>query len=102
MYATYIMKRTQIYLDDEQDKILARRAREKGTTKSSLIRDAITEYIASTTEDDEKARLEAFKAAVRAFADHPLTYLPDGKTYVENLRKADLAREKELERRWRQ
>jgi predicted DNA-binding protein len=102
MYITYIMKRTQIYLDEEQDKVLARRAKEKGTTKSNLIREAVTEYIASTGEDDDKARLEAFKAAVRSLADHPLSYLPDGKTYVENLRKADRLREEELERRWRE
>lgn len=101
MYATYIMKRTQIYLDDEQDAVLAKRAKEKGTTKSSLIREAVTEYIASSKDDDARARLERFKAAARKLAERPLTYLPDGKTYVENLRKADLAREAELERHWR-
>ena len=102
MYATYIMKRTQIYLDDEQDAVLARKAKEKGTTKSSLIRDAVAEYIASTSDDEERAGVERFRKALRAIAAKPLTYLPDGKTYVENLRKADLAREAELERRWRQ
>ncbi len=37
----YIVKRTQIYLDDEQDRRLQERARATGRTKSALIRDAI-------------------------------------------------------------
>jgi predicted DNA-binding protein len=96
------MKRTQIYLDEEQDKVLTRRAREKGTTKSNLIREAVTEYIASTSEEDEKAAVEALKVAVRSLADHPITSLPDGLTYVRRLRKADRRRWKELQRRWRE
>ena len=35
------MKRTQIYLDDEQDRRLENRARATGRTKSALIREAI-------------------------------------------------------------
>lgn len=35
------MRRTQIYLDEEQDLALERRARAAGTTKSALIRNAI-------------------------------------------------------------
>jgi Arc/MetJ-type ribon-helix-helix transcriptional regulator len=35
------MRRTQIYLDEEQDRRLAARARADGTTKSALIREAI-------------------------------------------------------------
>jgi len=37
----YIMKRTQIYLEEEQDRRLQERARATGQTKSALIRDAI-------------------------------------------------------------
>jgi hypothetical protein len=37
----HCMKRTQIYLDEEQDLALERRARAAGTTKSALIRNAI-------------------------------------------------------------
>jgi len=42
----YIMKRTQIYLDDEQDARLERRARASGRTKSALIREAINRFLA--------------------------------------------------------
>jgi predicted transcriptional regulator len=40
------MKRTQIYLDDEQDARLEKRARASGRTKSALIRDAINRFLA--------------------------------------------------------
>ena len=46
MYNTYIMKRTQIYLDDEHDRRLSERADAAGTTKSALIREAIDAYLA--------------------------------------------------------
>jgi hypothetical protein len=42
------------------------------------------------------------KVAVRSLADHPITSLPDGLTYVRRLRKADRRRWKELQRRWRE
>ena len=35
------MKRTQIYIDDEQDRRLEKRARATGKSKSQLIREAI-------------------------------------------------------------
>jgi predicted transcriptional regulator len=41
----YIVKRTQIYLDDDQDRQLARRARASGRTKSDLIREAIGRFL---------------------------------------------------------
>jgi hypothetical protein len=40
MHAPYIVRRTQIYLDEEQDRRLAERARATGRTKSDLIREA--------------------------------------------------------------
>jgi hypothetical protein len=39
------MKRTQIYLDEDQDTKLERRARASGVTKSSLIRAAIASFL---------------------------------------------------------
>lgn len=41
----YIVKRTQIYLDEEQDRKLERRARASGVTKSELIRRAIDRFL---------------------------------------------------------
>ena len=98
MYISYIMKRTQIYLQADQDRRLAARARAAGTTKSTVIREAIESYL--STPDEEAARLEAFRAAVAAMATSPVD-LPDGRLYVEALRATDREREEDLERRRR-
>lgn len=98
MYSGYIMKRTQIYLEERQDGAVARRAAAEGVTKSTVIRKAIDAYLDSS--DDKAARLERFREGVRAsFGTAP--YLPPGKEYVEELRRIDAARQAELERRWR-
>jgi predicted transcriptional regulator len=39
------MKRTQIYLDDDQSRRLQARARAEGTTKSAVIREAIDQFL---------------------------------------------------------
>ena len=96
MYISYIVKRTQIYLEADQDRRLSARARAAGTTKSNVIREAIESYL--STPDEEAARLEAFRAAVEASAKSPVD-VPDGRSYVEALRAADREREEELERR---
>ena len=41
MYDVYIMRRTQIYLSEEQGRLLARRSKASGRTISDLIREAI-------------------------------------------------------------
>lgn len=100
MYNSYIMKRTQIYLDEEQSLQLARRAEAGGVTSSRLIREAIERYL--STAEDESLALERQRAALReAFGAIPR--LPDGVTYVEGVRATDLdlARDRELEERWR-
>ena len=93
MYDTYIMKRTQIYLAADQDGRLARRAIGSGTTKSMLIREAIEAYLASPDEVDQ---LKAFHTALEGIAEAPLS-LPDGASYVEAIRAADIARQAELD-----
>jgi len=50
------MRRTQIYLDDDQDRRLAARARADGTTKSALIRAAIDQFL---TRRSRRAHLQA-------------------------------------------
>jgi predicted DNA-binding protein len=95
MYDTYIMKRTQIYLEADQDRRLASRATASGVTKSTLIREAIEVYLAKPDDADE---LAAFRAAIDAAAGAPVE-LPDGATYVETLRAADVARQAELDER---
>ena len=96
MYTSYIMRRTQIYLDKEQATKLARRARVRGTTASKMIREAIDAYLAGP--DDADAQLARFRAALEAsFGTAP--YLAEGPEYVDELRRADVAREAELRER---
>jgi predicted DNA-binding protein len=93
MYNSYIMKRTQIYLDERQADQLARRARARGTTASKMIREAIDAYLADPADAGERtARFRA--AAESSFGVAP--YLVDGSSYVDELRRADRARDEEL------
>ncbi len=94
----YIMKRTQIYVDIEQDEALERRANAAGVTKSALIREAIDIFLKGSP--DERLRLGRFRAAVRGSAGSA-GYLPDGKSYVEALRALDTRRQEDIERRRR-
>ena len=98
MYDSYIVKRTQIYLDVEQDRRLSARARAAGATKSTLIREAIETYL--DRPDDEAEQLAEFRAAVDELARSPVD-LPDGRTYVEQLRRADRDRDEAIEKRRR-
>ena len=95
MYNSYIMKRTQIYLDQEQDRRLADRARTAGVTKSTLIREAIETYLARPGEDE---RLADLARVLDELARSPLD-LPDGASYVEALRADDAARDEVIDAR---
>ena len=93
MYISYIVKRTQIYLDDGQAAELARRSAVRGTTASKLIREAIDQYLAGP--DEEADRVARFGAALEAtFGAAP--YLEEGAAYVDRLRHADLERDAEV------
>jgi predicted DNA-binding protein len=94
MYVSYIMKRTQIYLEEDQDRRLAMRARATGTTKSTVIREAIETYL--TSPDGAAAKLSAFQSAVDALEHSPIA-LPDGASYVEAMRAADERRDEDIE-----
>lgn len=98
MYIMYIMRRTQIYLEEGQHRLLGRRARAAGTTRSDLIREAVDAYLEG--DDDQRVRLQAFRAAVRA-ASGSVPQLRKGSRYVDDVRRADLERELDLERRRR-
>lgn len=62
MYSPATMERTQIYLSEGQTLELDRRARERGTTRSALIREALTEYLGPAWDP------EAFKRALAGVA----------------------------------
>jgi len=98
VYDSYTMKRTQIYLDEEQDRELGRRAVAEGLTKSAVIRRAIGTYLNGS--DDHELRLARFKAALAATAG-VAPALPRGSQYVERLRALDARRQETIERRRR-
>ncbi len=98
MYDRYIMRRTQIYLDDEQDRALADRAKATGRTKSNLIRQAIDAYLAHPGPAEQE--LAEFRAAVdAAFGVAP--HLEDGATYVSGVRAGDRRRQARQDEQWR-
>jgi len=99
MYARYIMHRTQIYLDDLQERALAARAERAGRTKSSLIREAIDSYL------EQPSAAETALARLRTAVAHAhgcASSLPAGEHYVEELRGADRERARELDERPRE
>jgi hypothetical protein len=49
------MKRTQLYLDEEMARILARLSRQKGTTISELVRESVHEKYMTVRADGKAA-----------------------------------------------
>ena len=98
IYDSYIVKRTQIYLEHRQHEQLSRRATAEGVTTSALVRQAIDQYL--NGGGDEAVELERFKAAVDAAAGSA-PQLAEGRVYTERLRTLDEHRHAELERRRR-
>src|SRR4029078_13447079 len=93
MYNSYIMRRTQIYLDANQSEQHGRRARAGGVSKSTVVRGALASYMSRPEESDELAR---FRAAIAAVGERPID-LPDGQSCVEAIRAADADRDEALE-----
>lgn len=89
---SYIVRRTQIYLDEEQDARIRARADALGVTKSEVIRLAVDRYL--DVEDDAR-RLNAFRSAVRASAGAAEIDLG----VIEAMRSADRDRLDELHAR---
>jgi predicted DNA-binding protein len=97
MYSLYIVRRTQIYLGDDQDALLEARAAGTGRTKSALIREAIDAFLSDDTTSSASAVLR-MRAAV-AGAAGVAANLPPGADYVEALRVADSERAALLDER---
>ncbi len=93
---TYIVDRTQIYLTPNESAALERESIRTGKTRSQLIREAIDEIYGIRTQSDRlHAALEiAFGAWTEAAGE-------DRSAYLDDLRRADLARQEYLERLWR-
>src|SRR6476661_2085280 len=92
MYDSYIVKRTQIYLDPVQSRELARRADATGVTSSHLIREAVARYLAGP--QDAHAELAAQRSALLDAAG-TLARLGPGTEVVERLREADRDRDRD-------
>jgi hypothetical protein len=83
VYATYTMRRTQIYLDDGQVAQLKAAARTSSKTVSEIIRDAIDEKLARAEEPDDFERALAAAAGIWARR----TDLHSTDEYVRRLRR---------------
>ncbi|MBA2348978.1 MAG: ribbon-helix-helix protein, CopG family [Solirubrobacterales bacterium] len=90
------MRRTQIYLGEEQEAQLEARSRATGVTKSAIIRDAVDAFFADdvTAASSGLARMRAAVSEASGVAD----YLPHGAEYVDELRARDAARLDDLDR----
>lgn len=82
MYHPYTMRRTQIYLTDEQGRLLDRRSKATGTTVSELIRAAIDEVYARRRTISRAERVRLARKTAGAWKDFPET----GAEYVERIR----------------
>jgi len=92
MYTYITMVRTQIYLTEEEERALAKLARERGTTKAQLIREAIdSAYLAAS---GQRALLDALARSAGAWSRKQ-----GGAAYVERLRSGRLARLHAADRR---
>jgi hypothetical protein len=82
MYDPYIVKRTQIYLTDEQGRMLERRSETTGTTVSALIRAAIDQAYVRRPALSRANRVRLARRTAGSWKDFPET----GAEYVERLR----------------
>lgn len=82
MYDLYIVRRTQIYLTDEEAQVLARRRKATGRTLSDLIRAAIDAAYLRRRTPDRQRMVATARATAGAWASFPET----GKEYVERIR----------------
>jgi len=93
---TYIVDRTQIYLTSGESAALERASIETGKTKSQLIREAIDEKYGHRPSIEEfVAGIDAAFGAWREEAGE------DRSAYLRDLRRADLAKQRHLDRIWR-
>jgi metal-responsive CopG/Arc/MetJ family transcriptional regulator len=92
----YIVKRTQIYLDDEQTTRLDERAAVNGATRSELIRRAVDAYLDHPDGRNEQMRLARFKEAVEQVSGSAPYLTHD---YVEEMRAAGARKLDRLEKR---
>ena len=89
------MHRTQIYLDEEQATRLDERAAAEGTSRSTVIRRAVDDYLAKEDQDAAAWQAQWRKALEGSAGVAP--YLGEGSEYVEDIRRADAERLSQFE-----
>ena len=82
MYAIYIMRRTQIYLSEEQGRLLQRRSKATGDSVSELIRSAIDEAYRRPRAATRIDRVQIARRTAGAWRDHSEA----GAEYAEPMR----------------
>ena len=82
MYNLYIMRRTQIYLTEEQGRLLEGRSRATGHTISQLIRAAIDGAYARGRQMSRGERVRLARRTAGTWTDFPET----GADYVKRIR----------------
>ena len=85
-----IVERTQIYLTEQQQRELERRAISSGRTKSDLIREALDAFLGLQLSKAEWQR--RWREALDAIAGIA-PYLSEGDAYAQELRHADVERQ---------
>jgi hypothetical protein len=78
----YIMRRTQLYLDDSLWEALHARARSRKTTISELVREAARERYLNKGDEQRKAMQEFVGSRKRP------SETPDSVQYIRNLRRS--------------
>jgi len=78
----YIMRRTQLYLDDSLWEALHARARSRKTTISELVREAARERYLNNGDEQRKAMQEFVGSRKRP------SETPDSVQYIRNLRRS--------------
>ena len=82
MYTTYIMRRTQIYLSEEQGRLLEARSKATGRTISQLIRAAIDSVYLRRRSLSRAERIRLARATAGSWKEFP----ESGAAYVERVR----------------
>jgi len=84
MYVPYIVRRTQIYLTDEQGRLLETRSKATGNTISQLIRAAVDAVYSRRRAMSRAEKVRLARATAGAWKAFPET----GEEYVERIRGA--------------
>ena len=75
------MRRTQVYLTEEQDRHLERLAAQMDKSQSEIIRDAIDEYASRRSED---TRIALIRSGWKLFSDEDLREIETAREELEH------------------